>query len=102
MRLLLSASQTLIDTDPQADARASEAFARDDAIAFEDAFADDVCRLLDRACAGAAFVAEDIDKLGPRLFEAPARTALILRGILNRPALRDWIANITGCGPLVD
>ncbi|MEI9993140.1 MAG: hypothetical protein WDM91_00985 [Rhizomicrobium sp.] len=35
------------------------------------------------------------------LFEAPMRAAIIVRGILNREAVRSWIAKITGTGPLV-
>jgi 2-oxoglutarate-Fe(II)-dependent oxygenase superfamily protein len=100
-RLRLSASETVIDTDPQTDACAAEAFARDHAIAFTDIFTDDVCAMLDRVCAQATFIPET-GVSGPRLREAPMRTALIIRGLLNRPAVRDWIGTITGRGPLND
>lgn len=100
-RLRITASQTVIETDPQADAAAAEAFARDLALAFTDVFAPDVCAMLDRALAQAVFI-DETGISGPRLREAPMRTALILRGLMNRPALRDWLSKITGARALYD
>jgi hypothetical protein len=100
-RLRLSATATIIETSPEADARAADAFARDHAIAFTDIFTDDICAMLDRACAQATFI-DEVGVFGPRLREAPMRTAIIVRGLLSRPQVRDWIAKITGRGPLVD
>ena len=98
-RLLLSASKTTIDTDPERDARAAEAFARNYALAFTGIFTEDVCAMLDRALAQAVFI-DEVGVSGPRLREVPMRTALIINTLLNKPALRDWLAKITGCGPL--
>jgi hypothetical protein len=99
-RLCLSATETIIETDAEADACASRTFAANNAIAFEDVFADDARAIIERVCATAQFEAHHIDGLGPRLREAPRRTTAVLRGVLNRPVLRDWFARITGCGPL--
>ena len=100
-RLLISASETIIETDPRRDAHAAEAFARDHAIAFTDIFADDVRAVLERALAQATFI-DETGVSGPRLREAPMRTAIIIRGVLNRQAVRDWIGKITNRGPLDD
>src|ERR1700743_2495920 len=100
-RRRVSAHEPIIETNPEADARLAETLARDYAIAFPDIFSDDVCAMLDRTLAQVRFV-DEVGVSGPRLREVPMRTAIIVRALLNRPALSDWLAKIAGRGPLTD
>ncbi|MEI9993139.1 MAG: 2OG-Fe(II) oxygenase [Rhizomicrobium sp.] len=99
-RICLTSHDTVIAGDPQSDAALAAQFARRHVLELPDLIQPDVLQTLAPAIGAARFVACAVDGVGPRLRERPTRLGNLLRHLLRRQALRDWLTRITGVSPL--
>lgn len=74
----------------------AERFARERAIVCRDVFAPDLLRQLLAAAATTKFLPDAVDGLGTREVESPQRVGGVLNLVLQRPALFEWLGQVTG------
>ncbi|HEY0302190.1 MAG TPA: 2OG-Fe(II) oxygenase [Rhizomicrobium sp.] len=100
-RVRILPSQTVIDSDPQADALAAALFAERHMLELPGLLGDDLPALFAQMRRNARFVPDGDAKVGQRLLEEPPRLGTALCFLLKRQPLRAWLEQITGIGPLV-
>lgn len=93
----IGALATTVNRDP---AEFRSRFAAAQALHLEDVFAPGLHQRLMANAAAATFVDDDVEAIGTREVEAPQRVGSLIRVLLGRPALYDWLEAATGLAPI--
>lgn len=80
----------------------AETFARHRAVALDNPFDPALLDLIRRTARDGEWTTDTIHGIGHRQIEATPRAGRAMSFALRRPALYDWLSQLTGCGPLVD
>lgn len=94
-RIRIGASTTVIETDPDADAAAAEAFAQQCGLVLPDLLEPDALRPIERAWRSETFVADDFS-VGERTKSSAPMGRALLNLLLSRAPLPQWIAKVAG------
>ena len=99
-RVRITATDTIIATEPQSDEAVAAAYTQRPALVLDDLLDPAVLRNLSDILRQATFVDQIVAGLGTRVIEAPPRTGQLLRFLLDRAPLHRWLERVTGARPI--